>query len=397
MKNSSTTSRLISLDAFRGFTIASMVLVNNPGDWGSVYHQLDHAEWNGWTFTDWIFPFFLFIGGVSMMLSLSKRLATKSTNPTNPDERFSLVLQLWKRAAIIFLIGLTLNFIPNFSLETLRIPGVLQRIALCIVCVAPMAVYLNWRQQCWAIAVLLTTYTLTMLYVPVPDAAGVVAAGALAPGRDVGAYVDRLFLSGHLWAKVKTWDPEGLFSTLPAVASMLFGVLLGHWLAIDRAFTKSRAEKTVWMMLAGLLCLWIGAMMDVAIMPINKSLWTTSYAIFMTGWALLLFAAFYWLIDGNDSVSLRTRAQKWFLPFTIYGMNALFIFAFSGLVARMLNVIKFTPANGELLSLKAALFAPLKALPLTSHNQSLLFAILFNLAMFAVAWFMWKKKWFVKV
>jgi predicted acyltransferase len=385
-----TSSRLISLDAFRGFTIAGMVLVNNPGSWSHMYPVLGHADWHGWTFTDWIFPFFLFICGVSMTFSLANR---RAANPNAVEDKLAMMLSLWKRAGIIFLIGLTLNFIPNFNLDTLRIPGVLQRIAVCTMLAAPIVLYFQWRAQCWWIVGLLTFYTLVMLFVPVPDVTGVVAAGALEPGRDVGAYIDRIFLTGHMWAKSKTWDPEGLFSTIPALTSMLFGVLLGHWLAAN----ASRAEKTIWMMLAGLVCLWIGSIIDYAIMPINKSLWTTSFAIFMTGWGLLVFAAFYWLMDGSDSEKLKSQSRKWFLPFTIYGMNALFIFAFSGLVAKMLGFIKFTNDEGKLVALKTILYAPIKALPLAPVNQSLLFAILFNLVMFAIAWFMWRKKWFVKV
>ncbi len=383
-------TRLVSLDAFRGFTIAGMVLVNNPGDWGSLYPQLAHAEWNGWTFTDWIFPFFLFICGVSMTFSLANR---RAANPGAVEDKLAMMLLLWKRAGIIFLIGLTLNFIPNFNLDTLRIPGVLQRIALCTALAAPIVLWFSWRQQCVWIVALLAFYTAAMLLIPVPDVNGVVVAGALEPGRDLGAYVDRIFLTGHMWVKSKTWDPEGLFSTIPALTSMLFGVLLGHWLAVD----ASRAEKTVWMMIAGLLCLWIGAMLDATLMPINKSLWSASYAVFMTGWGLLVFACFYWLIDGSDSARLRKQSQKWFLPLTIYGMNALFIFAFSGLVAKLLGLIKFAGDDGKMLSLKAMLYAPIKASSLAPVNQSLLFAVLFNLTMFVIGWVMWRRKWFIKV
>ena len=380
------TERLISLDAFRGFTIASMVLVNNPGDWGNIYSQLGHAEWNGWTFTDWIFPFFLFICGVSMTFSLGRRADAG-------DDKGALLRQLFKRAAIIFLIGFLLNLIPAFNFETVRIPGVLQRIALCTMLAAPIVVYGDWKQQCVWIVGLLALYSVLMLLVPVPDVQGRIAAGALEPGRDFGAFIDRLVLDGHLWVKSKTWDPEGLVSTLPALCSLLFGVLAGRWL-LSRT---SPAEKTVWMMLAGLFCLWIGAIVDATFMPINKSLWTVSFSIFMTGWALLVFACFYWLMDASESPSLQKNTRHIFLPFTIYGMNALFIFALSGLFAKMLGVIKFTQDNGSTLSLKGVLYAPLQSLPIAPVNASLLFAILFNLAMFLVAWFMWKKKWFVKV
>ncbi len=383
-------NRLISLDAFRGFTIAAMVLVNNPGDWGNLYSQLAHAKWNGWTFTDWIFPFFLFICGVSMTLSLAKRQAV--TGPEKANRR-DLTLQLVKRAAIIFLIGFLLNLIPGFNFETVRIPGVLQRIALCTMLAAPIVIYCDWKQQCVWILRLFTIYASLMLFVPVPDAQGHVAAGMLEPGRDFGAYIDRLLMEGHLWSQSKTWDPEGLVSTLPALCTQLFGVLAGRWLLS----AVSNAEKTVWMMLSGLACLWIGAIIDATFMPINKSLWTVSFSIFMTGWALLVFSAFYWLIDASSSTALRLRAQRYFLPFTIYGMNALFIFAFSGLVAKMLGFIKFAQDSGTPLTLKGMLYAPLQSLPITPVNASLSFAILFNLAMFFVAWVMWKKKWFIKV
>ncbi len=381
--------RLISLDAFRGFTIASMMLVNNPGDWGHLYGPLEHAEWNGWTFTDWIFPFFLFICGVSMTFSLTRRAEAG-------EDKMRLLAQLAKRAALIFLIGFLLNYIPYFNLERVRIPGVLQRIAVCILLASPIAVYCNWRLQSAWIALLLSVYSVLMLLVPVPDLQGNVAAGALEKGRDFGAYVDRMLLSGHLWVQSKTWDPEGLVSTLPAICTLLFGLLTGRWLSTGSTTTSGRAEKTIWMMLTGLLCLWIGAVLDAWLMPINKSLWTPSYCIFMTGWALLMFSAFYWLIDGNDSARLRERAQHWLLPFTIYGMNALFIFAFSGLVAKMMGYIKFARDGGNV-TLKGMLYEPIQALPLSPVNASLLFAILFNLCMFAIAWWMWKKKWFVKV
>ncbi|MBL0125259.1 MAG: DUF1624 domain-containing protein [Betaproteobacteria bacterium] len=379
-------NRLISLDAFRGFTIAGMVLVNNPGDWGHLYSQLAHAKWNGWTFTDWIFPFFLFICGVSMTLSLSRRAETG-------ENKAQLLRQLFKRATLIFLIGCVLNLIPNFNFSTVRIPGVLQRIALCTMLAAPIVLYFNWRQQCLWIAALFAIYTGLMLIVPVADVDGRIAAGVLEPGRDFGAYVDRLLLDGHLWVQSRTWDPEGLVSTLPALCTQLFGVLTGRWLLS----ACSKAEKTVWMMIAGLASLWVGAIIDATFMPINKSLWTVSFSIFMTGWGLLMFAVFYWLIDGNESPTIRAQSQRWLQPFTIYGMNALFIFAFSGFVAKMLGYIKFAQDGGGMISLKGALYAPLQSLPISAVNASLTFAILFNLAMLLVAWFMWKKKWFVKV
>jgi predicted acyltransferase len=370
------TQRLASLDAFRGFTIASMLLVNNPGDWSNLYSQLAHAHWNGWTFTDWIFPFFLFIGGVSMTFSLGRQAEAGA-------DKGALLRKLFKRAALIFLIGLALNFIPKFDPSTLRIPGVLQRIALCTALAAPLVVYFNWRQQLAWIAGLLAFYSAMMLLAPVPGPDGVAAAGLLEPGRDVGAYIDRLFLTGHMWVQSRTWDPEGLFTTIPALCSQLFGVLTGRWLLARR----EPAETTVWMLMAGLAALLAGAVLDVVLMPINKSLWTTSYCFFMTGWALVMFSVFYWLLDAAPSASLRAAVARHARFLTIYGMNALFIFALSGLVAKMIGFFKLGPV----------LYAPIKALPLEPQAASLLYALGFNAVMFAVAWFMWRRRWFVKV
>lgn len=375
-------ARLASLDAFRGFTIAAMVLVNNPGDWSHLYSQLAHAHWHGWTFTDWIFPFFLFIGGVSMSLSLGRLAAAGADKPT-------LLRKLALRALIIFLIGFALNLIPAFDFARVRIPGVLQRIALCTMLAAPIVLYFNWRQQLGWIVGLLALYSALMLWLPVPG----IGAGVLEPGKDAGAYLDRMLLDGHMWAQSKTWDPEGLLSTLPALCSQLFGVLAGRWLLSARP----RAEQTVWLLLAGLALLWIGAMLDVVLMPINKSLWTPSFCLFMTGWALLVFASFYWLLDANPSAALRASAARWSQPLLIYGMNALFIFALSGMLAKMLGLIRLTGADGTKVSLGNMLYAPLRGLGVSPVNSSLLYAVLFNAAMFAVAWFMWRKKWYVKV
>jgi len=359
-----------------------MVLVNNPGDWSHLYSQLEHAKWNGWTFTDTIFPFFLFIGGVAMALSPGRLAAQGADKP-------QLLLKLAKRACLIFLIGFLLNLIPYFNVDKVRIPGVLQRIALCTLLAAPIVVYCRWKAQLALIALLLAFYSVVMLYVPVPG----IGAGVLEKGQDVGAYIDRMLLDGHLWVQAKTWDPEGILSTIPALCSQLFGVLAGRFLLNQ----LSRTEQTVWLLLAGLLFLWLGVIGDAILMPINKSLWTPSYCLLMTGWALLLFAAFFWLLDVNPHARVREAAARWTRPFQIYGMNALFIFAFSGLVAKMFGFIKIAQPDGSLVSLGRTLYAPLRALPIGAVNSSLLYAVLFNACMFTLAWALWRKQWFIKV
>ena len=378
--------RLLSLDVFRGFTIASMVLVNNPGDWTNIYAPLRHASWNGWTFTDWIFPFFLFICGVSMSLSTRRGLASGTSTS-------SLLWRLERRAAIIVLIGLALNLVPMFDLVTLRWPGVLQRIGACVALAAPVVLFLGWRGQAAVIVATLAIYSALMLGVPVPDVTGQIAAGALEPGRDVGAFVDRLLMNGHLWSQSKTWDPEGLLGTLPATCSLLFGVLAGRCITS----VHSAAGRTVWMMIAGLAALWLGVALDALLMPINKALWTTSYCVFMTGWALLLFAVSYWILDACDTPRIRKVAEKLSRPLAIYGVNALFIFAFSGLVARLLGFIKVDAGQGASVTLKQHLYSHLTSLPLAPINASLLHAVLFNVAMFAVAWLLWRRRIFIKV
>jgi predicted acyltransferase len=391
--------RLVSLDAFRGFTIAGMLIVNNPGDWNNLYPQLAHAKWHGWTFTDWIFPFFLFIVGMSMAFSLqAKGISPTSQLLGNQSAthisalRSSALVSLTRRALTIFAIGLFLNWIPNFDLSTIRIPGVLQRIALCTMLAAPLVIYCSTRTLSISALVLLCVYSFLMLKIAVPDANGVINTGLLEAGRDTGAFVDRWLLSGHLWASAKTWDPEGVLSSLPAIASLLLGSIAGRFLLSS----KDGAEKTIWMLLFGLLALWIGAILDSVLMPINKPLWTPSYAIFMTGWALLVFAAFYWLMDASNDARLKKQSHLWFKPLTIMGMNALFLFALSGLVAKALNVITFGEI-GQPVNLKQILYSPLKTLGLEPVNSSLLFAILFLLSFYCIAWVMWKRKWFVKV
>ncbi len=376
-------ARVLSLDAFRGFTIAAMLLVNNPGSWSHMYGPLGHAPWHGWTFTDWIFPFFVFISGMAMPISLGRRAALG-------DDKLRLLAQTARRAATIIAIGLLLNWIPAFNLAELRIPGVLQRLGLCTLLAAPIVLWWGWRGQlAWALA-LLAGYAAAMLLIPVPGADGIVRTGALLPGQDLGAFIDRALLGeAHLWKQAKTWDPEGLLSTVPAVASQLFGVLAGQWLLSRR----EPGEKAMWFMVSGLACLWVGQVLDAWLMPINKNLWTPSYVFAMAGWAQLVFACCYWLLDAMPLPLARARMARLAKPLLVFGMNALFIFALSGLVAKLLATVK---PDGQT-SLKALLYAPIQQLGLAPVNASLLYALGFLSAMYVVAWVMWKKQWFIKV
>jgi predicted acyltransferase len=369
------TERLISLDAFRGFTVAGMILVNSPGSWTWVYPQLLHAEWNGWTFTDWIFPFFLYIVGVSMTYSMARRLE-------RGDSRVLLFRQVARRAAIIIALGLALNIVPRFDFANLRIPGVLQRIGVCYALSALIMLNFKPRAQAVWIAALLAGYAAAMHLIPTPG----FGAGAMEPGKNLAAYIDSLLLSGHMWSQTKTWDPEGVLSTIPAIATTLFGSLTGYLLLSE----KTRPEKAAWILFSGTTCLIVGGVWD-WFMPINKSLWTSSFAVFMAGWAMLIFGSFYWLIDGLGW-------QKWSKFFVIYGVNALASYVLSVFVMKMIIFIKVNPDGVKEIALKTylyqSLFTPVFPNP---YHASLAFAVAYNLVFWTIAFALYKRKIFIKI
>ncbi|MCX7611088.1 MAG: DUF5009 domain-containing protein, partial [Ignavibacterium sp.] len=218
--------RLVSLDVFRGITIMGMILVNNPGSWSAVYPQLLHAEWHGCTFTDLIFPFFLFIVGVAISYSLTKRKA-------QGGDMKLLYLNILRRAVILFMLGLILNGFPfglffehQFSWETFRIPGVLQRIAIVYLVAAVLFLSTSTKFQFWFTGFILIFYAIIMSFVPVPG----VGYANFEPGKNLAAWVDQIILGSHVWKATKLWDPEGILSTLPAIASTMLGIFTGNWL-----------------------------------------------------------------------------------------------------------------------------------------------------------------------
>ena len=379
--------RLSSLDAFRGFTIAGMMVVNNPGTWGTIYPQLKHAAWDGWTFTDWIFPFFLWIVGVAMTFSFAHRVE-------RGDRQGKLMVQVIRRAIIIFGLGLFLAGFPfglfgsNFSLSTIRIPGVLQRIAVCYLVGSIIYLYTGLRGQIIALGTLLVSYWIMVKYISVPGD----GAGILTPVGNFVWYVDSILLKGHTWpyAPGSGGDPEGIISTLPAIATTLFGVLTGYYL---RNIPHSKEEKTCWMFLVGSILLLIGAWFDMYL-PINKNMWTSSYSIFMAGWALCIFALFYFIIDVKGY-------KKWATTFVIFGMNAIFVFVLSGLLGRMITLLKFNVRLGDgtmaVVALKTILYQNLFMPFFTPINASFAYAIAWLAMLFFFAWVMWKNKWFLKV
>src|SRR3989442_15430654 len=309
-------SRLVSLDVFRGLTIAGMVLVNNPGTWAHIYWPLEHAEWNGWTPTDLIFPFFLFIVGVAIPLGLGKRVE-------RGDSRRALFIKVVYRSVIIFLLGEFLAGFPYFHFSTIRIPGVLQRIAVCYLFAS--IIFLTTRPRTLAIiaVALLVVYWLLMMHVPVPG----YGAGDLSKEGSLAAYIDRQVFGVHVWRQAIVFDPEGLLSTMGALATTLFGVLTGNFL---RSKDKTPIEKIAHMFIAGICCMIIGWAWD-AWFPINKSLWTSSYVFFTSGLALQFLALCYWLIDIKGY-------KAWTKPFVIFGVNAIWLFVGTGVMARLLRM-----------------------------------------------------------
>lgn len=366
--------RLLSLDAFRGATIAAMILVNNPGNGATTWAPLKHAEWHGWTFTDTIFPFFLWIVGVAMTLSFLRRQEQGAT-------KADLLKHTFRRAALIFLVGSLLNLVPRFDWEHVRIMGVLQRIALCDLFAAIILLNFRLRGQVVSVVTLLGGYWAMMTLYPVPGH----GPGVLDKDGNFAQYFDQFFLSGHMWAWSKTWDPEGLFSTLPAIATTLFGVLAGHFLRTVR----TDREKVTGFAAAGVLLFVLGNVVDVWF-PINKALWTSSFVLLMAGLASICFALWYWIVE-----VMNWRA--WCRPFEIFGSNALAMFVLSGALARTLGMVRVADGEGKTISLHGWLWRSVFAPLADPMNASLLFALSEVLLLFLIAWWMYSRRVFVKL
>ncbi len=369
-------SRLLSLDAFRGITIAGMVLVNNPGTWESIHSPLKHAEWHGITPTDFIFPFFLFIVGTAIAFSLGKTLETSGRDK-------KVYLKIFRRAVIIFALGLFLAAFPFFDFSTLRIPGVLQRIAVCYLIVSLIFLNFSWKQQALIGAGLLLFYWILMTWIPVP---GCAVTTINDKACNLSAYLDRLLLGeNHIWAQSKVFDPEGILSTIPAIVTTISGVLTGMWLKAKRG----EFEKAAGMFFFGIALCALGWFWNL-VFPFNKSLWTSSYVIYTSGLALCFLGFCYWLIDIKG-------IKTWSKPFVIFGVNALALYIGAELLAKSLSLIKVTGENGEPVSLQGWIFDTF-FVPLGSPvNASLIYAVSFILMWLLVMWLLYRKNIYIKV
>jgi predicted acyltransferase len=369
--------RLDSLDVFRGITIAGMILVNNPGSWRAIYKPLGHAPWDGCTPTDLVFPFFLFIVGVAMTFSFRKRL-------TGPADRGRLYAQIARRTLSLFLLGLIMYGFPNWRLmapyilgivglslffqdrpagspgrfrpvmivgagilvgailffafdfayfqeKALRVPGVLQRIAVCYCCTAVILLTTGLRGRVAWVLGILVAYWVIALHVPAPQ--GYTAKLEGSPGL-LHNWVDEQVLGNHLYGARP--DPEGILSTLPAIATVLLGVLVGHWLQSER----ERGEKAAGMFFAGVLAIGLGLLMDKGF-PINKKIWSSSYVVYTGGLACCSLAICYWLIDIHG-------IRRWAWPFRVFGTNAIVVYFASSIGARLLTQIRWPVEAGEI-------------------------------------------------
>ena len=371
--HSSQNDRLISLDVFRGITIAGMVLVNNPGTWSHIYWPLAHAEWHGWTPTDLVFPFFLFIMGVAIPLAFGRRLESGGS-------KRDLYMKIIRRTLIIFALGIFLAGFPYFQFSTIRIPGVLQRIAVCYLFASIIFLNTKVRTQIIITIALLIIYWLLMTRLAAPG----FAVGDLSKEGSLASFIDRVILGPHIWKQGKVYDPEGLLSTIPAIATTLFGVLTGQWLRAK----KSEYEKVAGLFAAGAVCTIIGWCWH-PFFPINKSLWTSSYVFFTAGLALQFLALCYWLID-------LKKYQRWAKPFVVFGVNAIALFVGTGLMAKVMGLIKL-PWGAGTISLQGWIFQKLFVPWASPINASLAYAIAFILLWLGLMWLLYSRRIFIKI
>lgn len=422
--------RLLSLDVFRGITIAGMILVNNPGSWGHMYAPLGHANWHGWTPTDLIFPFFLFMVGVAMTLSFDRRIS-------RGQSRVRLLEQVVRRTIILFLLGLIMAGYPNWRLiapfvlfivglgfvfadepplglgqntkatirkflgwaillaavlyflidfsyfqeSRLRVPGVLQRIALCYFFAALIIMYTGIRGRIIWTLILLVGYWIIVKMVPAP---GGYTANVLGPEGLLHDWLDVKLLGAHLYSSRP--DPEGILSTLPAIATTLTGVLTGNWLKSSRDLP----EKIGGLFVAANIALFVGICMDYWF-PINKKIWTSSYVVFTSGMALHFLAMCFWMIDYKGY-------RAWTYPFRVFGTNAITVFFASGIMVRILTrQITFTLADGSTIAARTWLYQTFFASWASPVNASLLFAISYVLLWLLLMMPLYHKKIFIKI
>ena len=371
--------RLMSLDIFRGLMVAGMILVDNPGSDEKTYWAIKHAEWNGWTTADFIFPAFLFLVGVSIVFSFAARLR-------RGESRRRILLHAFKRSLILVAVGLFVNASPviGVDLHAWRLEGVTQRIAVCYFVAAILVLWTDFRGQLIAIAVCLVGYWALLRFAPVP--------GLGVPGRDIpfmdpdkniAAWFDRKLFMGHLFDGTR--DPEGIISTIPAIATTLIGVLTGYWLRANR----TRGTIAVRMLLFGILGLVAGEVWN-AWFPINKYIWTSSFVLFTGGFSLVFLALLYWILE------IKRWRGAWTMPILVFGINAIAGFVADSLVYGPGYSFTVKAADGTAVAWHDAAQARLMSLGANAANASLIYSLGALLFCWGLLWILWRNKIFLK-
>jgi len=368
----SSSNRLTSLDAFRGATIILMILVNNPGSWSFVLPPLRHAAWHGCTPTDLVFPFFLFIMGTAVAFSYGKRFQSDQS-------RLPVYWKMFRRSLILVALGWFLSLYPRFDVSTMRIPGVLFRLGVCYFCASLIILHFKKKGIIAALLALLLGYWGLMTLIPFPG----LGEDPWILGGNFAQYFDNLLLKGHMWKK--DYDPEGIVSTLPAIATVLFGYFAGEWLRSDR----QSLEKTNGLFIAGTIAIIITLFWQ-EWMPLNKALWTSSYSVYTAGLASLCLAVSYWWLD----IKGKEKGSK---IFVVFGMNSIFAFVGSSFLAKNLYWWKFTLSDGSQVLLKGIFYNNLVTPIFGDWLGSLLYAILNIVLWWAILSWMYRRKIFFKI
>ncbi len=393
------TQRLLALDVLRGLTIAGMIVVNDPGDWAAIYPPLRHVPWNGVTPTDFVFPFFLFVVGVSIVLAYTKRLG-QGAQPR------SMYRKICIRAAMIFGLGIALALFPQFDFGNLRLPGVLQRISIVFFACSLLFLHSTMRAQAWIAGMLLVGYCLAMSLVPVPideviretlstgevsrahevvkisgltQLSDSLIAANLQPGVNLAAWLDRQLIPGRLYEQ--TWDPEGLLSTFPSIVTGILGMMAGHLLVRE----PDRIRQAFFLLLAGFFAITLGGIWD-WFFPFNKNLWSSSFVLYTGGLAGMTLGALVWLLDIK-------HWKSWAYVPRVFGANAITAYVIHGTLGDLFTI--GVGSEGE--TTKGIFMDGLEGIGLDRTFVSLLWALLYTAIVFLPVWWMYRKKIFVKL